>query len=153
MSRIGKNEIVELLEKVFYAPGVKAALGLVVAAFFWVFPENQFNSIFALYLLIFVDTLTGLNKAWVKSSLSSGKFFRVAIKSVLYMALLVTASMLDKVVGFTFELSLPVMLMFLVITEAISILENISEAGWPVPLILLGRLRVMRSEADDNDSK
>lgn len=116
---------------------------LIAIAAYLVGPEH-FQLINALMLLVVFDFITGISSAKTKGDeITSRGALRSAIKVVVY-SLLVSASHLAETVlpGDTFFEHVTVS--FLVITEFISILENIGKMGYAVPMKLLNKLEELR---------
>jgi toxin secretion/phage lysis holin len=95
------------------------------------------------FILVVFDSITGVMKACKNKELSSSGWSRVAMKFFVYIMMLGTAGVLDR--EFPGQYATTTMKTFLMVTEAISIMENISALGWPVPLKLLEFLN-MHSE-------
>lgn len=106
-------------------------------------------------LLMLIDYGTGLSRAWMCGSLSSKKSIAGILKKVAYLAVVAVGVACDYIIRYGFETagyrSFPncavsvVILVWLIVNEMISILENISEMGVPVPsflLTLVARLKV-----------
>jgi toxin secretion/phage lysis holin len=102
---------------------------------------------------IFLDTITGTLKAHKQHQLSSSGFFRFALKLLVYFILLATSALLDKVLPVTNYVSaLSVFVAFLSLTEALSVLENISSLGYGVPTKILSALRFAKDQFDKQPS-
>lgn len=120
-------------------------------------------------LLMLIDYGTGLSRAWLSGSLSSRKSIAGILKKVSYLAVVAVGVACDYVIRYGFASagysSFPncavsvVILVWLIVNEMISILENISEMGVPVPnflLRLVSRLKVNTENAaeyDDSEKK
>lgn len=96
------------------------------------------------FLLVIIDSITGIMFACRQKELSSKGFSRVAMKFFVYLLLMATAGILDQ--EFPGQYATTSMKSFLMMTEAISIMENIGKLGWPVPLKILQFLK-MQSDA------
>lgn len=124
------------------------------------------KELLAVFVLLIIDLITGVMKARKNNTWKgSTGFRRTAEKFFVYLLMIGTASVVDKqftdtyttlsnVFGFQVSTKSASMVMnlFLVSTEAISILENISALGWPVPLKLLQFLK-MHSNTEDKKNK
>lgn len=115
-------------------------------------------------LLMLIDYGTGLSRAWLSGSLSSRKSIAGILKKVSYLAVVAVGVACDYVIRYGFASagynSFPncavsvVILVWLIVNEMISILENISEMGVPVPSFLLrlvARLKVNTENAAKYD--
>lgn len=120
------------------------AVGTAFLAFIsWMF-EGKAEVLGVVYILILFDTVTGLAIAWKQKSVASRGFFQVAVKCLVYFILILTGRLVDKVVPVPFAST--IMESFLVITEAISIMENLGKLNFPVPLGLIKRMKVFTKE-------
>lgn len=100
----------------------------------------------ALLFLVFVDTFTGVIGAKLsKEEIKSAKFFRVALKTVVYYLLIAAAFNTEKLISPTFFLDEAV-LAFIGATELISIIENSGKMGFVVPNKLLNKLHELRDD-------
>ena len=115
----------------------------------------------ALLILISIDWLLGLSIAFLRRNLSSKSAFSGIFKFILYFFAYYSMLYLDKIVfggkvhfGFTNLITI-----YLGLTEAISILENISTLSKilnirnPVPAALLNKLKVTQEGLFDTKQK
>lgn len=123
-------------------PALKALVSLGAVYIDWVFGSKK-ETLLIIGLLVLLDTVTGVMKAYKKCRISSASFFRTAIKCFVYFILLTTGACVDKTTPFPF--ALVTMATYLSITEAISIIENLGAMGYPVPTVLVGRLKALRN--------
>jgi len=105
----------------------------------WIF-DGEVEILYTLYSLIMIDTLTGVWVASRKNILSSRGFYRVAVKTFIYFLMIVVGRLVDK--HTLIPLAAPMMDTFLVSTEGFSILENVSELGFPVPQKLIKMFKI-----------
>lgn len=117
-----------------------------------------------LVIMMSIDYITGMISAWIEKDLSSRKGIVGIVKKISYMALVAVAMTVDYLIycGFTainihFENNMLFGLLvtiWLIINEMISILENLSKIGVPVPQFLnkvVQRLKVsVNKESEDN---
>lgn len=135
-------EVVQsVLENIASFLHLKLIASAVVLAFHWVLGPHQ-EATLSVVILISLDTLTGVAKHIRSKTVSSRGFFRFAAKLTVYLILMATASLVDKVVPIAF--ALPVMVTFLSVTEGISVMENVGAMGFSVPSHLLKLLRKIR---------
>lgn len=134
-----------LVSKVFAAWHFKAVTAgfFVLASFF--FDALQRDALLALLALIIFDFFSAVLAAYkTNEPIRSSKIFNTALKIVVYFSL-VSA-------GFVAEHAIPiglideVLLGFLCVTELISILENVSKAGYATPTGLLNTLKDYKSK-------
>ncbi len=121
----------------------KIAIGAGAWMFDWIFGVRQ-QAVLVVGLLLILDTATGFAYAFKQNNVSSKGFFRFAVKLCVYFTLIVTGRLVDKVLPYQF--AAPVMESFLAITEAISIMENLSRCGFAVPVSLIKRLANARGD-------
>ncbi|APT16483.1 phage holin family protein [Staphylococcus epidermidis] len=103
-----------------------------------------------LLLMIFIDIITGILKAFSEGKLWSHKAISGYIKKIAYLCIVLVANALDiifKLDGFLVNSSV----IFLIIAEATSIVENAVILGVPIPEQLKKRLII--SEKLNNEDK
>ena len=100
------------------------------------------------------DYVSGMTKAWMKSEISSRVGLMGIIKKLCYLMLVAVAVVVDwvifgtmRAIGLEFDLSIfgLTVTVWLIINEIISILENLSGIGVPLPEFFrkaVGKLRV-----------
>lgn len=117
-----------------------------------------------LVIMMSIDYITGMISAWIEKDLSSQKGIVGIVKKISYMALVAVAMTVDYLIycGFTainiqFENNMwfgLLVTIWLIINEMISILENLSKIGVPVPQFLnkvVQRLKIsVNKESEDN---
>lgn len=114
-----------------------------------------------LVIMMSIDYITGMISAWIEKDLSSRKGIVGIVKKISYMALVAVAMTVDYLIycGFTainiqFENNMWFGLLvaaWLIINEMISILENLSRLGVPIPEFLkkiIGRLKTSVERKD-----
>ncbi|MGD7054494.1 phage holin family protein [Sutcliffiella horikoshii] len=101
-----------------------------------------------LFLIIFVvvDYLTGIMAAYVEKRLSSRVGFKGIAKKVFIFALVSIAHVLDIILGA--NLIKDVTILFYLVNEFISIMENASRIGVPIPNILKKVIDAIKKKAD-----
>lgn len=118
--------------------GIKIFVAYIFLALSWTF-DGKVEVIFALLTLFIIDAITGTLVALKQKSFSSRGVFRTPVKFFVYFLMLIVSRMADK--ALPVPVLSPVMDSFLVITESVSILENIYKLGFPVPLFLVTKLK------------
>lgn len=100
--------------------------------------------------LVFLDIVTGLIKAWASKTISSS----VSIKGLgkHFTVILFTIAVYPIVVYLTFEEVAWAMLALIMVTYAISIIENCSVLGFPFPKFLLKRLEKVKETIDPEEN-
>lgn len=117
-----------------------------------------------LIAVMVIDYITGMSAAFIKAELSSRRGVKGIIKKLGYLALVCVGIGVDFVIkycleqlGASFEVKMLfglVVTVWLIINELLSILENLSRMGVPVPKMLTkitGRLKLAvenKGEAD-----
>jgi len=107
---------------------VFSAIGGFIA--YWLGGLDQM--LLALIALIVLDYLTGLLKAIHNRALSSEIGFRGIAKKVMTLLIVALAFIIENVTGQSFPLR-EIVIMFFIVNEGISILENAAQTGLPVP--------------------
>ena len=114
--------------------------------------------IVVLFLVMFVDYVSGMVRSWVNGELSSRVGVLGIVKKVSYLLAVVVAIVTDWVVqtaagqlgvdfGGFFYFGLLVTI-WLILNECISILENISEIGVPLPPFLMTLIQKLKKTAE-----
>ena len=114
--------------------------------------------IIVLMVMMIIDYLSGMSAAWVHGDLSSRVGAKGIVKKVGYMALIVVAMGVDYLiysgfaaanieVGYNMWFGLLVAV-WLIINEMISILENLSKLGVPIPDFLTKVIQRLKSSAE-----
>lgn len=129
------KEIIYKLLDHWHLKAVFAYLALLIS---WTF-NGQVEVIFVVTSLLLIDVITGTMVAFKTHTFSSRGFFRSPVKFLVYFLMLIVSRLADK--SLPVQVLSPVMDSFIVVTEAISILENIYKLGFPVPHILVKRLK------------
>lgn len=98
-----------------------------------------------LLIAIVIDYISGLIKAYECRVLSSKIGFRGILKKVGVLLVVMLAVLIDRVTGETGAIRTLVIYYF-VANEGLSIVENLAEAGVPIPKALKKALKVMKKE-------
>ena len=113
-----------------YVGGGVAFVGVILQHFFgeW---NNQME---ILLILMIIDYLTGLSAAFIQPNvyLDSKKGFKGIVKKIVILCLVVLAHQVDILIGQN-ALTKDVVLFFFIGNEGLSILENATNCGLPVP--------------------
>ena len=112
-----------------------------------------------LLLVMVLDYITGMIKAWYKQELSSRIGLKGILKKVCYFIIIVAAGVMDwlivdglKRIGVDFIMPFllaAIVTVWLIINELISILENVAAIGGPVPGWLTKLLNRLKGAVDD----
>lgn len=113
--------------------------------------------------VMLIDYGSGIAKAWITGTVSSRVGIMGIVKKVGYLAVVAASMAIDGIVkygasvmgaeiGLDFIFALPVII-WLVINECISILENVSACGAPVPEFLLKAIGGLKSKVEGDNSE
>jgi len=107
-----------------------------------------------LVIAIALDYISGLIKAFVNKELSSKIGVKGIIKKVGILVIVALAVLIDKVTGESGAVRTLVIYYF-VANEGLSIIENLGEAGLPIPEVLKKALKSLKnqSKGKSNDKK
>lgn len=137
---------------------LKTAIAVALAAATAYFRELAIP-VLVLAVVMAIDYISGMVSAWIKCELSSRVGVLGIVKKVAYLLAVVVAIVADWVVqtagaqlgvdlgGFYFFGLL--VTIWLVLNECISILENISEIGVPLPAFLLKLIEKLKKTVED----
>lgn len=123
---------------------IKSIVAILFTVYEWTFVGVNAEALLVVYALVIIDTVTGIMIAFEQREISSAGFFRFAGKVFVYLLLMATAGLVDRALPAKFAMS--IMYAFLAVTEGISILENLSVLGYPVPTKLLKSLKIMNTK-------
>ncbi|NLP51433.1 phage holin family protein [Bacillus sp. RO1] len=122
--------------------GIASLVGS-MASFFY----GGFSSLLMfLIMFVVVDYLTGIMAAFVEKRLSSRVGFKGIAQKVFIFALVSIAHVLDIILGT--NLIKDVTILFYLVNEFISIMENASRLGVPIPNILKKVIDAIKKKAD-----
>ena len=139
-------------EKVFRGMIATAAAG--AAAYF----QELIIPVVILFIVMVVDYISGMVRSWVNGELSSRVGILGIVKRISYLLAVVVAIVTDWIVqtaagqlgvnfGGFFYFGLLVTI-WLILNECISILENISELGVPLPSFLMTMIQKLKKTAE-----
>ena len=119
--------------------------------------------IIILIVAMIIDYVTGMLSAWLNAELSSKKGIKGIVKKISYLALVAVAMIVDWLiccglqqinVNIKYSVFFAVLVaVWLIINELISVLENLSRMGVPIPNFLkklINRLKNTVDEKGDN---
>jgi toxin secretion/phage lysis holin len=140
--------------------GLQMVISAALAAFA-VYMGTLAVPIIVLMVMMIIDYLSGMSAAWVHGDLSSKIGAKGIVKKVGYMALIVVAMGIDYLiysgiaaanisVNYNMWFGLLVAV-WLIINEMISILENLSKLGVPIPEFLTKIIRRLKESAERKD--
>ena len=119
--------------------------------------------VIVLTAVMIIDYCSGIAKAWITGSLSSRIGVSGILKKVGYLAVVAIGMVTDWLVKYgaetvgadvelKFVFALPVII-WLIINESISILENVSACGAPVPKFLLRAIGVLKEKVEEDNNE
>ena len=137
------------MTKVFNALSVAfAAIGLWLGLFL-----GPFNGLLiALVCFIVADYVTGVASAIINKRMSSAVGFRGILRKVLILAIVGVANLLDVYVLKSGEMLRAMVIFFYIANEGLSILENATECGLPIPKKVKEILAQLRDKNDGDDN-
>ena len=139
---------------------ILAAIGGAIVSFFTTIPPL----VYALIGVMSIDFITGLicgilgkSKKTENGYLASHEAFRGLMKKMLIILVVVLAAALDYAVsvsaGITFDAVLGAACLWFIASEGLSILENVSCMGVPVPKIMMNLLEIMKQKGNGPEEK
>lgn len=99
----------------------------------------------ALLVAIVLDYVSGIIKAYVTKQLSSQTGFKGIVKKVAVLMIVMLAVLVDRVTGETGAIRTLVIYYF-VANEGLSIIENLGQAGVPIPQSIKKALKALKKE-------
>ena len=100
-----------------------------------------------LLIAIALDYISGLIKAFSLKVLSSKIGFRGLVKKIGVLVLVMLAVLIDRVTGESGAIRTLVIYYF-VANEGLSIIENLGEAGLPIPKVIKNALKALRDQGN-----
>lgn len=101
----------------------------------------------SLLIAIVLDYISGLIKAYNNKVLSSKIGFRGIVKKLGILVLVMIAVIVDRITGGTGAIR-TLIIYYFVANEGLSIIENLGEAGLPIPKVLKNALKNLKKEND-----
>ena len=99
----------------------------------------------ALLVAIVLDYISGVIKGYITKQLSSQTGFRGIVKKVAILIIVMLAVLVDRVTGDTGAIRTLVIYYF-VANEGLSIIENLGQAGVPIPQSIKKALKALKKE-------
>lgn len=117
--------------------------------------------IIILIVAMIIDYVTGMLSAWLNAELSSKKGIKGIVKKVSYLALVAVAMIVDWLiccglqqinVNIKYSVFFAVLVtVWLIINELISVLENLSRIGVPIPNFLKKLINRLKTTIDESE--
>lgn len=138
--------------------GIKATVAVMLTAFTAYFKNMAIPMTILIFLMI-LDYATGMANAWLTRSLSSKRGIEGIIKKVSYLVVIAVGMVADYLIisfGKLLTLQVPegltavglLVTIWLIINEALSILENLQKIGTPLPSFLIKLIERLKSSAE-----
>lgn len=139
--------------------GISAAALATVGVYF-----RQLGFPFVLFVVVMaLDYLSGIARAWYKRKLSSKEGLKGFVKKLCYMLAVAVAVVVDFVIQLAAEQTsldltgcffcATLVLVWFILNECISILENIASIGVPVPEFLLKLIKRLKQSTEPKDKE
>ena len=119
--------------------------------------------IIMLIFTMIIDYITGMMSAWLNAELSSKKGIKGIVKKISYLALVAVAMIVDWLiccglqqinVNIKYSVFFAVLVtVWLIINELISVLENLSRMGVPIPNFLKKLINRLKTTVDKGDDQ
>ncbi|MEW4224035.1 phage holin family protein [Rossellomorea marisflavi] len=103
-----------------------------------------------LLVLIVIDIITGIVKAWKFKKLRSRSAWFGYVRKMLTFLVIIVANIMDQILGLSGVLTFGTVL-FYVSQEVLSITENLAQVGVKVPKAITDRLQVIEEKNEDYD--
>ena len=107
----------------------------------------------ALVLLMGLDVLGGLIQAFYERKLNSSIMRKGIIRKTGYFAAIALAVLIDRALFQSAPAFRTLVLSYLCVNEALSVLEHLAAIGVPIPAQLRQALEKLRHEMDDDDKR
>lgn len=107
-----------------------------------------------LVIAIAIDYISGIIKAFINKDLSSKIGVKGLLKKVGVLLIVALATLIDRITGESGAVRTLVIYYF-VANEGLSVVENLGEAGLPIPDVIKKALRSLKSQSKEkkNDKK
>ena len=115
----------------------------------WLITDWHEILILMIFFLYFIDLLTWIFKTIKRKNFQSAKFFIGASKILIYGIFALIWVSLDQALH-TWSLFLWTVFAFIVLTDAISILENLTELGYKTPVFIVRFLEAYRNKMEED---
>lgn len=103
-----------------------------------------------LLITIIIDYISGLIKAFNTKQLSSKIGFKGILKKVGVLLIVMLAVLIDRIAGETGAIRTLVIYYF-VANEGLSIIENLGQAGLPIPKAIKNALKALKEQSNEKE--
>lgn len=100
-------------------------------------------------LLVFIalDYISGIIKAFTNKELSSKSGFRGILKKVGILIIVAVGVLVDRITGDSGAVR-SLVIYYFVANEGLSIIENLSQTGLPIPKSIKNALKILKNQGD-----
>lgn len=137
------NNLIDIFTQNLFVKFITSSVLIV----FWMFYNWNEDIIKWILIIYFLDMIFWVARAIKLKQFSSKEFFKWICKIIVYFTLMAIGSLLDKVLNL-WCLVLTSVFSFLIITDSISILENLQLLWFNVPTFLVKYLKVTRENLE-----
>ena len=112
-----------------------------------------------LFVMMIVDYISGISAAYITGALSSRAGIKGIIKKVGYFGIVIVAAVIDwviysglEVIGIDIRMSYYfglIVVIWLIINESVSILENLDKIGVPLPPFMMTIVKKLKSHLEE----
>lgn len=107
--------------------------------------------LYFLFVLMFIDIITGIAKAIKNNNLWSKKSMKGFAKKLLIFCIIILANIIDQILQLKGGL-LMITIFYYIANEGLSIVENCAEMDVLVPEQIKERLKVIKNESEKSDN-
>ncbi|WVH10359.1 holin [Staphylococcus phage vB_SauR_SW25] len=107
--------------------------------------------LYFLFVLMFVDIITGISKATKNNNLWSKKSMEGFAKKLLIFCIIILANIIDQILQLKGGL-LMITIFYYIANEGLSIVENCAEMDVLVPEQIKDKLRVIKNDSEKSDN-
>lgn len=135
------KDAMEIVSKLFDAALLKTVASVLFIFLSFGFDSLQHKALLALFMLMLADCLSAIWAAYkTGDTIKSAKIFRTPVKIVIYFGLVYFAHITEYGLPAMLGILDETVIAFCVVTELISIMENVNKLGYSVPTKLLSKL-------------
>lgn len=100
-----------------------------------------------LLLMMVIDIFSGWTKALFNKNLWSRKTLFGLARKIMILAVIVVANVIDQILDMN-GIVAGATLLFYIVNEGLSILENLAQIGVPIPKFIVDKLHLIRDQSD-----
>lgn len=122
-------------------------MGLISSCFVFLFENIDINLKY-LIIVVILDFISGIFKAFVKKKINSSIGVKGVLKKFSYFIVVAISKIIGNILNIG-NLLLRIVIYSLVFNEIVSILENCTEMGIKLPKLLISSLEIFSSKIDE----